>query len=259
MTPAHVTCDQMTDTSSLPAPQALNQGEIKARSPVCGAVRHVFLSYQELCVWFRSHASSTNTAGVRARPRSCSFEAPSLNHGRNARVANPTKRAPIDATRADRASAAQPTVEVAATGRRRPRTICHTERTSVRQSVPASAECVRAMWSRWRPCVLAALAGRGARVRESGRASKRHARQRAPSCTATASHAVPPIPPVAAPAEGLGRTSQRAWLLQQNYAHDAVTAQWSAAASPASPGAILLVEHAPAVAEACGVSGCVSE
>ena len=103
------------------------------------------------------------------------------------------------------------------------------------------------------------LAGRGARVRESGRASKRHARPRAPSCTATASHAVPPIPPVAAPAEGLGRTSQRAWLLQQNYAHDAVTAQWSAAASPASPGAILLVEHAPVVAEACGVSGCVSE
>ena len=145
------------------------------------------------------------------------------------------------------------------TGRRRPRAICHTERTSERQNVQASAECVRPMWSRWRPCVLAALAGRGARVRESGRASKRHARPRAPSCTATASHAVPPIPPVAAPAEGLERTSQRAWLLQQNYAHDAVTAQWSAAASPASPGAILLVEHAPAVAEACGVSGCVSE
>ena len=115
------------------------------------------------------------TQGVRARPRSCSFEAPALNHGRNARVANPTKRAPSDAPRADRASAAQPTVEVAATGRRRPRTICHTERTSVRQSVQASAECVRAMWSRWRPCVLAALAGRGARVRDSSRVSKSHA------------------------------------------------------------------------------------
>ena len=161
--------------------------------------------------------------------------------------------------RADRASAAQPTVEVAATGRRRPRAICHTEQTSERQNVQASAECVRPTWSRWRPCVLAAPAGRGARVRDSGRASRRHARPRAPSCTATASHAVPPIPPVAAPAEGLGRTSQRAWLLQQNYAHDAVTAQWSAAASPASPGAILLVEHAPTVAKACDVSGSESK
>ena len=142
------------------------------------------------------------TRCVRARPRSCSSEAAALNHDRNARVANPTKRAEIDATRADRASAAQPTVEVAATGRRRPRTICHTERTSVRQSVQASAECVRAMWSRWRPCVLAAPAARGARVRDSGRASRRHARPRAPSYTATASHASPPILLVAAPAGG---------------------------------------------------------
>ena len=155
------------------------------------------------------------TRSVRARPRSCSFEAPARP---DARVANPTKRAPSDAPRADRASAAQPTVEVAATGRRRPRAICHTERTSECQNVQASAECVRPMWSRWRPCVLAALAGRGARVRDSGRASRRHARPRAPSCTTTVSHALPPILPVAAPAGGLGRAWRRACFLEQNYA-----------------------------------------
>ena len=139
VTPAHVTCDQMTGTACLVSPQVgPNQGEIKARSHVCGAVRHLLRSYQRLCVWFCSHVSSTNTGHSRA-PRSCSFEAPALNHGRNARVANPTKRAPNDAMRADRASAAQPTIEVTATARRQPRAICHTERTSVRQNVQGSA------------------------------------------------------------------------------------------------------------------------
>ena len=144
------------------------------------------------------------TQGVRARPRSCSFEPPALNHDRNARVATRRKERHIDAKRADRASAVQPTVEVAATGRRRPRAICHTEQTSAHQNVQACAECVRPTWSRWRPRVLAALAGRGARVRDSGRASRRHARPRAPSCTATTNHALPRIPAPATPAGSLG-------------------------------------------------------
>ena len=149
---------------------APNQGEIKARSRACGAVRHLLLSYQRLCVWFRSHASSTNTGRSRTAAQLLIRSASTPSRPERA-SRQPAKRAPSDAPRVDRASVAQPIVEVAATGRRRTRAICHTERTSERQSMHASAACVRPMWSRWRSCVLAALAGRGARVRDSGRAS----------------------------------------------------------------------------------------
>ena len=197
-TPVHVTCDHMTGTACLVSPQALNQGEIKTRSRACGAVRRLLLSYQRIRVWFCSHVSPTNAERSRT-------------------AAQPLIRS---ASTAGRASCQPNEKSAKRRAARRPRQRC-TAHCRGRSDWPTTGSChlshganecaseraserrmVRAMWSRWRPCVLAAPAARGARVRDSGRASRRHARPKAPSCTGTASHASPPTLLVAAPAGG---------------------------------------------------------
>ena len=197
------------------------------------------------------------TRSVRARPRSCSSEAPALNHGRNARVANPTKRAPIDATRADRASAAQPTVEVAATGRRRARAICHTERTSARQNVQASAEwsgpCGPAgAYASWLPRRRAAPVCEIQVVQAGGMLGQEHPRTQPPPATL---HHPSLQHQLGARCERRGAPASRGKTTR----HDALPAQRFAAAYPASSRAGSLVMDAPTVADACGVSGCASK
>ena len=138
---------------------APNQGEIKARSHASGAVRRLLLPNRPLSVRLGSQIPSCN-ASFRAQPRSCSPATPVLDNGRSARVSKPAKFAPNHLRRASRASAAQSALEVAATGRRRSRAACHTVPTNESQNLQASAECSQSLWPRWRPRILAALAGR---------------------------------------------------------------------------------------------------